>query len=122
MTLPELLGTLRRAGIELCPNGESLRYGPAGRVSGTLREALAEHKAALLKLLAGRVLAPAAPDGAPVPGEWVKTPAGIGELIGWAEAETLVSLFGNAGKVTTNTARLVWFPAHKLLGECEALT
>lgn len=120
MTFAELLGTLRRAGIELRPEGGRLRFGPAGRVSETLQAALAEHKAALLEVLAGRTLAPVAPEGAPVPGEWVKTPAGIGELIGWAETEALISLFGNAGTEPTNTARLVWFPADRILGECEA--
>jgi hypothetical protein len=119
MTLPELLETLRRAGIELLPDGEALRYGPAGLVSGTLRAALAEHKASLLRILAGRTLTPLARDGAPVPGEWVQTPAGIGELIGWAESEALVQLFGPPGSPAQGP-RFVWVPGHRIVGEVEA--
>lgn len=117
MTLPDLLTTLRRTGIELLPDGEALRFGPAHLVSGTLRAALAEHKSALLGALGGRGLAFIAPEGAPVPGEWVGTPDGIGELIGWAEAEALVSLFPAPGRPETGPPRLIWVPAHRLEGE-----
>lgn len=118
MTLLELLTALRHAEIELQPQGATLRFGPADRVSGTLRAALAEHKAALLDALAGRGLAFIAPESDPMPGEWVRTPEGIGELVGWAEAEALVQMFGPPGR-PAQAPRFVWVPGDRIVGEVE---
>ncbi|MGH7194953.1 MAG: hypothetical protein ACREJM_15680 [Candidatus Saccharimonadales bacterium] len=119
MTLLEVLGTLRREKIELRPDGGALRFRPVCRVSGMLRAALSDHKSALLLALDGRALVYAGPSGAPLPGEWVKMPDGIGELVGWAEnGEALVYLFKPA-RLAGPGATLIWAQAERVLGELE---
>ena len=120
MTLAEILGTLRHAHIELQPVGDSLRFGPANLVSGTLRIALAEHKTELLAILQGRNLSFSTPEDAPAPGEWVRTPAGAGELIGWNEDEALIQLFAGPSQPDTAIPRLVWMRAEQMASEFEA--
>ncbi|HZT72895.1 MAG TPA: hypothetical protein VE996_04520 [Terriglobales bacterium] len=53
----------------------------------------------------------------PAPREWVKTPAGLGDLICWeaSGAEGLVRLF----RPRQGQAALVWFPAERIIGEIE---
>lgn len=122
MTVTEILGALRHGHIELRPFGDALRYGPAGSMPEALRVALAEQKAALLRVLEGRELYFAAPEGFPVPGEWVRTPAGAGELIGWSETEALIRLFAGVGKPEPAIPRLVWVRADQIIGGSEAFT
>lgn len=50
-TTNELLATLRARGVVLEPAGDKLRYAPADVVAPELREAIRQHKAALLALL-----------------------------------------------------------------------
>jgi hypothetical protein len=53
MTVPDLLMELYQRGILLTREGENLRYrAKTGRLTSELKEAIAEHKNALLKLLA----------------------------------------------------------------------
>jgi len=67
MTARELLETLRRRGVDLKPEGDSLRYrAPAGALTPTLRNALATHKTEVLAHLSGNL--PAAL--ADWPAEW----------------------------------------------------
>lgn len=120
MTLAEILGTLRHAHIELQPAGDSLRFGPASAASATLRTALAEHKTELLAVLQGRNLSFFAPEDAPAPGEWVRTPAGAGELIGWNEDEALIQLFAGPRQPDAAIPRLVWMRTEQMAGEIEA--
>ena len=47
----ELLAELRARGIQLEPAGDKLRFTPADAVTPELREAIRQHKAALLSLL-----------------------------------------------------------------------
>ena len=121
MSLAELLKTLRRGQIELRPAGKSLCFGPADRVSGTLRAALAERKPELLAVLRGRNLYFAAPEDAPAPGEWVRTPAGAGELIGWSENEALIQLFAGPSQPDAAIPCLVWIRAEQMASEFDAL-
>ena len=112
MTLEAILGTLRRGGIELQTAGNGLRFGPANGVSTALRAALAEHKSELFAILQGRNLSISTPEDAPMPGEWVRTPAGVGELIGWNEDEVLIQLFA--------PPVFAWMRADQIIGEYEA--
>lgn len=121
MSLAEILETLRHGHIELRPAGTSLCFGPADRVSGTLRAAIAERKPELLAILHGRNLYFAAPEDAPAPGEWVRTPAGAGELIGWNEEEALIRLFAGCGRPEPASPRLVWVRAEKIISGSEAV-
>lgn len=119
MTLLELLGALRKARIELRPQGDMLRYRPASRVTGPIQEALARHKQILLGALDGRGVGYAGPKDAPVPGEWVQTPSGVGELVGWAEnGEALVYLF-RSPEQAGHSHRVIWVQADALVGELD---
>ena len=61
MTVSELLKTLKKRGIDLKPEGDSLRYrAPAGALTPALRKALATHKAEVLAHLRGTAELPAA--------------------------------------------------------------
>ncbi len=119
MTLLEILSALRRGHIELRPAGGALRFGPACSVPDALRAALAEQKPALLRVLHDRELVFRAPEDWPAPGEWVRTPAGAGELIGWSEAEALIQLFAVPGE-SEPIPRLIWARADQIIGELEA--
>lgn len=60
MTALELLEDLKKRGVDLEPEGDSLRYrGPAGALTPSLRQALATHKAEVLSHLRGEVDLPA---------------------------------------------------------------
>lgn len=52
MTASELLEFCRAQGVRLEPHGDKLRVFPRAAVGGTLADALASHKAELLRLLA----------------------------------------------------------------------
>lgn len=69
MTLASLLTHLDTAGIALVADGERLRWtAPAGALTPDLRDALRDHKAALLACLKAGAPAPALPT--PRPGSW----------------------------------------------------
>lgn len=85
MTALELLEDLKKRGVDLEPEGDSLRYrGPAGALTPSLRQALATHKAEVLSHLRGVVVV-LPPHVGDWPEEWLEAfieRAGIMEFDG----------------------------------------
>lgn len=95
--LDDLLTDLTARGVLIEAHGDKLRIAaPAGALTANLRQALAEHKAAILAQLAGETKQPAEPEIHRIPLGWGRWTAEHGgdDLHDWLEAHGLRAIGG----------------------------